>query len=60
MQITEVQDLNCHYVIVDDELVWYGSMNFLSLEHDEDILMRIRNEAIAEELMDFLGMSENK
>ena len=29
----------------------YGSMNFLSREHEDDILMRLRSEAIARELL---------
>ena len=37
--------------VMDEDLVWYGSMNFLSREHEDDILMRLRSEAIAEELM---------
>lgn len=36
---------------LDEDLVWYGSMNFLSREHEDDILMRIRSEAIVKELL---------
>ncbi len=50
IEVRECEDLNCHYAVMDADLVWYGSMNFLSLEHDDDILMRFRSEAIAEEL----------
>ena len=50
IEVRECADLNCHYAVMDEDLVWYGSMNFLSLEHDDDILMRFRSEAIAEEL----------
>lgn len=39
-----------HYAIMDDEIVWYGSMNFLSKEDAEDNLMRVASGEIAVEL----------
>lgn len=39
-----------HYVIVDEEIVWYGSMNFLAKEDSEDNLMRVCSKSIAAEL----------
>ena len=51
VKVNEREELNCHYVIIDDDLVWYGSMNFLSQEHEDDILMRLRSEAIVKELL---------
>ena len=41
-----------HYVIVDEEIVWYGSMNFLAKEDSEDNLMRVCSKSIAAELME--------
>ena len=41
-----------HYVIVDEEIVWYGSMNFLAKEDAEDNLMRVCSKSIAAELME--------
>lgn len=49
--VEEHNDLNCHYAVFDDDLVWYGSMNFLSKEHDDDLLLRIRSELVAKELL---------
>jgi superfamily II DNA or RNA helicase len=49
--VEEQNDLNCHYAVFDDDLVWYGSMNFLSKEHDDDLLLRIRSELVAKELL---------
>ena len=49
--VKEQKDLNCHYAVFDDDLVWYGSMNFLSKEHDDDLLLRIRSELVAKELL---------
>lgn len=43
--------LHEHYAVIDHEIVWYGSMNFLSAEKEEDNLMRVVSEEIAEELM---------
>lgn len=43
--------LHEHYAVIDHEIVWYGSMNFLSAEKDEDNLMRVVSEEVAEELM---------
>ena len=41
-----------HYAIIDREVVWYGSMNLLSREREDDNLMRIRNAEIAGELLE--------
>lgn len=43
--------LHEHYALIDHEIVWYGSMNFLSAEKEDDNLMRVVSEEIAEELM---------
>lgn len=41
------------FAVIDRALVWYGSMNLLSNEKDDDSLMRISNPAVAEELLEF-------
>ncbi len=41
-----------HYCIVDHEIVWYGSMNFLGKEDAEDNLMRVCSKGIAAELLE--------
>ncbi len=43
--------LHEHYAVIDHEIVWYGSMNFLSAEKEEDNLMRVVSGEIAEELL---------
>ena len=51
-QVRLVDD-NCeHYTIIDREIVWYGSVNFLSKEDAEDNLMRVCSGKIAEELLE--------
>ena len=44
---------NCkeHFAVIDDSIVWYGSMNFLSRERDDDNIMRIESKSIAQELL---------
>ena len=51
INIWERDNLNCRFAIIDNDLVWYGNMNFLSREHDENILMRLRSEEIVRELL---------
>lgn len=47
-----VEDYCNHYCIVDKEIVWYGSVNFLGKEDSEDNLMRICSKRIASELLE--------
>ena len=49
---------HCHerYAVIDQSLVWYGSMNLLSRGREEDSLMRIVSPEIAAELLE-LGMN---
>ena len=41
-----------HYAIIDQEIVWYGSMNLLSGEKEDDNLMRVISKEIAQEIME--------
>ena len=51
-EVKLVED-NCeHYAIIDNEVVWYGSMNLLSKEDIEDNLMRVCSKDIAAELLE--------
>ena len=47
-----VEDYCEHYCIIDRQVVWYGSMNFLGKEDAEDNLMRISDGKIANELLE--------
>lgn len=40
--------------MIDRSLVWYGSMNLLSREREDDNLMRLQSEEIAQELLERL------
>lgn len=56
-----VEDYCEHYCIVDREIVWYGSMNFLGKEDAEDNLMRVASKGIAAELLELTsGLMESK
>lgn len=45
------------YAVIDNTLVWYGSMNLLSNEKQDDNLMRLVSPAIAEELLEISTQS---
>lgn len=41
-----------HFAVIDNEIVWYGSVNLLSKEDAEDNLMRVGSRKIAAELLE--------
>ena len=49
-----------HYAVIDNEIVWYGSVNLLSKEDIEDNLMRVCSKDIAAELLELTFGSEIK
>ncbi len=51
-ELNLVDDYCEHCCIIDGELVWYGSMNFLGKEDAEDNLMRLQDRKIAAELLE--------
>lgn len=40
------------YAVIDNEIVWYGSMNLLSKDDVEDNIMRVVSKRIAAELLE--------
>lgn len=52
VQVIAKDDLNEHFAVIDDDLVWHGGMNLLGKEDIYDNLMRIRSSRIAEELLE--------
>lgn len=49
----ELVEDNCErYAVIDNEIVWYGSMNLLSKEDVEDNIMRVVSKCIASELLE--------
>ncbi len=51
-RLSLVEDYCEKYCIIDRELVWYGSMNFLGKEDVDDNLMRVVSAKIAAELLE--------
>ena len=45
-------DFHQKFVIADQNIVWYGSVNFLSFGSHEESVMRFENGEIAGQLMD--------
>ena len=46
------EHLHEHFAIIDEEIVWYGSMNFLSRAKVDDNLMRVKSKDVAQELLE--------
>ena len=47
-----------HFAIIDGEIVWYGSMNFLSRTKTDDNMIRVTSAEIAQELMELTFADE--
>lgn len=57
-EIRLVEESCEHYAEIDNEIVWYGSVNLLSKEDAEDNLMRVCSKDIAAELLEMTFGSE--
>ena len=57
-EIRLVEETCEHYAVIDNEIVWYGSVNLLSKEDAEDNLMRVCSKDIAAELLQMTFGSE--
>ena len=57
-EIRLVEESCEHYAVIDNEIVWYGSVNLLSKEDAEDNLMRVCSKDIATELLEMTFGSE--
>jgi len=52
---------NCkHFAVIDNEIVWYGSMNLLSKDDAEDNIMRVVGKRIAEEILELSLNKDNQ
>ncbi len=57
----ELVEDNCeHYAVIDNEIVWYGSMNLLSKDDIEDNIMRVVSKRIASELFEMTFKKGNQ
>ena len=60
IKVIERPVMHEHYAVIDEEIVWYGSMNLLSGEKEDDNLMRVLSKDIAQELMEILFQKEER
>ena len=52
MIISHKSDFHQKFAVIDQSVVWYGSVNFLSFGTQEESIMRFENTDIAGQLMD--------
>ncbi len=52
IEVYENSEIYEHYAIFDKEIVWYGSVNLLSREKNDDNIIRVVSKEIAQELME--------
>ena len=52
IQVITKDEVDEHFAIIDDDLVWHGGMNLLGKEDVWDNLMRIKSMSVAEELLE--------
>jgi len=50
--VKEFAEMHEHFAVIDKQIVWYGSMNLLSQEKEDDNLMRVSSQEIAQELLE--------
>lgn len=60
IKVIERPVMHEHYSVIDEEIVWYGSMNLLSGEKEDDNLMRVLSKDIAQELMEISFQKEER
>jgi phosphatidylserine/phosphatidylglycerophosphate/cardiolipin synthase-like enzyme len=49
-QVIQKPNIHQKFVIIDDHIVWYGSINLLSFGSSEESIMRLDSREIAVEL----------
>lgn len=52
VSVKTLKEMHEHFAVIDREIVWYGSMNLLSRERQDDNLMRLHSKEIAQELLE--------
>ena len=58
IDVYEKEKLYTHFAIIDEDLVWYGTMNLLSYVREDDCLIRIHNKDAAIELISMKDAEE--
>ena len=52
IQVVIKDEVDEHFAVIDEELVWHGGMNLLGKEDVWDNLIRIKSDVVAEELLE--------
>ena len=52
IQVVIKDEVDEHFAVIDEELVWHGGMNLLGKEDVWDNLIRIKSAVVAEELLE--------
>jgi superfamily II DNA or RNA helicase len=60
IKVNQMSIMHEHYAIIDHKIVWYGSMNLLSGEKEDDNLIRVVSTEIAQELMEITVRKNTK
>ena len=58
--VKETPGLHEHFAVIDKEIVWYGSMNLLSGEKEDDSMIRVQSQEIAEELLETIFIKDRQ
>ena len=54
IQVEERPTVYQRFAVLDQELVWYGSVNLLGYDHGDEGVMRLHSAELAGELLEFL------
>ena len=58
--VVEKEEIDEHFAVIDNQIVWHGGMNLLGKKDVWDNLMRIKNVEVAAELLEIsLGNVDN-
>ena len=58
VEIQYAEETCQHFAVIDEKIVWYGSMNLLSRDDVEDNIMRLESREVAEELLGMMHFCE--
>lgn len=58
VEIQYAEETCQHFAVIDEKIVWYGSMNLLSRDDVEDNIMRLESREVAEELLGIVHFCE--
>ena len=60
VSVTKYKELQQRYAIIDESIVWYGSVDFLAFGRKDTDVLRFKNTDVAGELLDVLKGGEEE